>query len=89
MMRLFYLMVVLLAGAVIQVQAAPTAFGDADSDGKVTQEEFLTAKKAVAEKSGKKYSEERSKKQFDQKDTNKDGVLSADELAPAPKKTDK
>ena len=75
MKRLFLLMVLMMAGAV--AQAAPK---------EITLEQFIASKKAAAEKSEIEFNEAAAKKQFDKKDLNKDGKLSVEEQAPAPKK---
>ena len=75
MKRLFLLAVILMAGAI--VQAEPKG---------LTLEEFIAQRKAGAEKKGEAFDEAKAKATFDKKDLNKDGVLSAEEQAPAPKK---
>lgn len=77
MKRLFLLMVLMMAGAVLQ--AAPK---------EMTLEQFIEARKAYAEKAGKEFNEEAVKKQFEKKDVNKDGKLSVEEQAPAAKKAE-
>ena len=76
MKRLFLLTVFLMAGVV--AQAAPK--------GPVTLDEFLAKQKANAEKNGKEFNEDKAKERFAKKDLDKDGVLSVEEQAPAPKK---
>ncbi len=75
MKRLFLLTVFLMAGVV--AQAAPKA---------VNLEEFLVRQKALAEKQGREFKEADAKRNFEKKDLNKDGILSVEEQAPAPKK---
>jgi hypothetical protein len=75
MKRLFLLAVILMTGMV--AQAAPK--------GPLTLDEYLAKQKASAEKKGTEYNEEKSKANFAKKDVNKDGTLSAEEQAPAPK----
>jgi Ca2+-binding EF-hand superfamily protein len=58
---------------------------DADKDGKVSQAEFLSSKKANADKKGTAFDEAAMKAQFEKKDLDKDGKLSVEEQAPAPK----
>ena len=54
-----------------------------------TKEQFIANQKKTLEKAGKPFDEAKAIKAFDKKDLNKDGVLSADELKPAPKKAKK
>jgi hypothetical protein len=49
-----------------------------------TKEQFIAASKARAEKAGKEFNAAATEKQFAAKDTNKDGKLSAEELAAKP-----
>ncbi len=51
-----------------------------------TKEQFIAKQKKMAETAKKPFNEAKAIKDFDKKDLNKDGVLSADELKPAPKK---
>lgn len=76
MKRLFLLTVFLMAGVV--AQAAPK--------GPLNLEEFLARQKALAEKQGREFKEADAKRNFEKKDLDKDGMLSIEELAPAPKK---
>lgn len=77
MKRLFLLTAILMTGVV--AQAAPAA--------KVlTLDEYLAKQKANAEKNNKTYDEAKAKAAFDKKDLDKDGKLSVEEQAPAPKK---
>jgi hypothetical protein len=46
-----------------------------------TKEQFIAAAKAKAEAAGKEFNAAGAEKQFAAKDTNKDGKLSAEELA--------
>ena len=46
-----------------------------------TKEQFLAKSKAVAEKSGKEFDAAKAEAAFAKKDLNKDGVLSAEEVA--------
>ena len=75
MKRLFLLTVFLMAGAVAQAEKAP-----------MTLDAFLAKQKANAEKNGKEFDEAKAKERFAKKDLDKDGVLSVEEQAPAPKK---
>jgi 5,10-methylene-tetrahydrofolate dehydrogenase/methenyl tetrahydrofolate cyclohydrolase len=52
----------------------------------MTKEQFVATKKAAAEKAGTEFNEKAVEAAFAKRDLNKDGVLSADELKPAPKK---
>ena len=52
----------------------------------ITKEQFIAKQKAAMEKAGKEFNEAKAAAAFDKKDLNKDGVLSADELKPQPKK---
>ncbi len=76
MKRLFLLTAVLMLGIV--AQAAPK--------GPLTLDEYLAKQKASAEKKGTAYDEAKSKEKFAKLDVNKDGTLSVEEQAPAPKK---
>jgi hypothetical protein len=87
MKRLFLLTVILMAG-VVAVQAAGMDYMDADKDGKVSQAEFLSSKKANADKKGTAFDEAAMKVAFGRKDLDKDGFLNAEEQAPAPKKAE-
>ncbi len=77
MKRLSLLTVILMAGIAVQAAPVPT---------EKTLEQFVAAQKAAAEKKGAAFDEAAAKKGFEKKDVNKDGKLSVEEQAPAPKK---
>ena len=78
MKRLFLLIVFLMAGIVAQAAPAPKE--------PQTLDQYLAAQKAKAEKKGSAFDEAKSKEAFAKKDLDKNGILSAEEQAPAPKK---
>ena len=75
MKRLFLLTVFLMAGVV--AQAAPKE--------PQTLEQYLAKRKASAEKKGESFDEAKAKESFAKKDLDKNGILSVEEQAPAPK----
>lgn len=73
--------------AAFQTQAAEKKAGgmDANSDGKVSCEEFCAAREKAAEKKGAEFKKAAAEKQFAAKDKNKDGFLTGEELQHKPK----
>jgi len=86
-------MVMMLSLAAMPAGAAKKAHPmDANSDGKVSLQEYLSFFEAKAQKDGKvwnKVSERRIERQFAARDKNGDGFLTGDELPAAPAKAPK
>ncbi|NDV61004.1 hypothetical protein G0Q06_00920 [Puniceicoccales bacterium CK1056] len=61
---------------------------DADNNGQVDVQEWMTAEKKKAEDAGKKYNEKQSMKRMGRKDANGDNMISADEFIAARKSMD-
>ncbi|MEI7850798.1 MAG: hypothetical protein WCH86_03115 [Kiritimatiellales bacterium] len=78
MKRLFLLTVFLMAGIVAQAAPAPKT--------PMNLEAYLAKQKANAEKKGTEFDEAKAKEAFAKKDLDKNGILSVEEQAPAPKK---
>jgi Ca2+-binding EF-hand superfamily protein len=91
MKRLFgSAMGVMLSLAAMQVGAAQKAGSmDANSDGKVCKQEFVSAMEARAQKAGKEFNKGGAEKQFANRDKNGDGFLTGDEVTVAPAKAPK
>ncbi len=82
MKRLFGIVVVAgLTGMSAFAEKAGPA--DANSDGKVSKQEFVDMLSQKASKAGKEVNKAAFEKQFKAKDKNGDGFLTKDELAPA------
>ena len=86
MKRLFgSAMIILGLAAMSAVAAEKKNPMDANGDGKISKQEFCDVRAKAMEKAGKTFNKAACEKQFAAKDTNGDGFLSGDELAPKPK----
>jgi hypothetical protein len=85
MKRSVFGLMVITGLAASQVMAAKAGPMDANSDGKVSKQEFCDARAKAAKKAGKEFKKAGAEKMFKAKDTNGDGFLSGDELTAVPK----
>ena len=67
-------------------QGGPFEIMDADKDGKVSKEEFVSFKEAQAEKADNEFDAEKVEQMFAKKDKDGDGFLTKEEMASKPKK---
>jgi hypothetical protein len=88
MKRVFCGAMVVLGLAAMQASAEKAGPADANSDGKITKQEFCAKQAETAKKAGKEFKTGAAEKLFATKDLNGDGVLTKDEMG-APKKPKK
>ena len=83
MKRLIFGMMV--AGTLGVMQAAAEDSKDTNGDGKISKQEFLTARAARAKQAGREVDAAADEELFKKLDKNEDGVLTSDELYTTPK----
>lgn len=69
--------VMVAGGAFAEQKKTPM---DSNSDGKVSKEEFCSAREKMMKKAGREFNRTAVEKQFAAKDKNKDGFLTGEEL---------
>ena len=87
MKKWFVLALMVCVAAAVQADQGAGKNGNASKKGKnhgqkdMTKEQFFAQQKRMAEKKGRVYSQATAEKRFNKLDTNKDGILTAEERA--------
>ena len=80
MKRMIWMLMLVSVISTGSVFAAKLGKPDTDADGRISKEEFLANRKALAEKKGVQFNQPANERDFAKRDKNKDGFLDAAEL---------